>query len=142
MNDIDFKLEILGDREIFEYENVIYSKCAFIKLIVDGIDLIKETQDRKGVIVWDELKKTEENSGEFLILTCVCGVADDAGFNLVTVDRRETTIKWTFNDDTDIVWEFDKANYDLNLLTLKSQVEKLLVNLEPIRVVFPESAGQ
>jgi hypothetical protein len=142
MNDIDFKLNILRDQDTFEYENIIYSKCAFIKLIVDGVDLIKETEDRKGIIVWDELKKTRDNSGDFLILTCVCGIADDAGFKLVTVDRGEKEIKWTFNDDTDIVWKFDKADYDLKLLNLNSQIEKLTVNLEPTNVIFPQSAGQ
>lgn len=142
MNNIDFKLEILRDKETFEYENIIYSKCAFIKLIVDGVDLIMETETRKGVIVWDELKKTLDNSGEFLILTCVCGIADDAGFNLVTVDRGEKEIKWTFNDDTDIVWRFDKTDYDLKLLRLNVQIEKLIVNLEPTNVTFPESAGR
>jgi hypothetical protein len=109
---------------------------------VDGVDLIKETEDRKGVIVWEELKKTQDNSGDFLILTCVCGIADDAGFNLVRVERGEKKIKWTFNDDTDIVLEFDKADYDLKLLKLNSQIEKLTVNLEPSNVIFPERAGQ
>jgi hypothetical protein len=142
MNDIDFKLEVLRDKETFEYENIIYSNCAFIKLIVDGIDLIKETEDRKGVIVWDELKKTRANSGDFLILTCVCGIADDAGFNLITVDRDDEMIRWTFNDDTDIVWEFGQTDYDLKLSKLNSQIEKLSVKLEPTNVLFPNSAGQ
>lgn len=142
MNDIDFKLEVLRDKETFEYENIIYSNCAFIKLIVDGIDLIRETEDRKGVIVWDELKKTHDNSGDFLILTCVCGIADDAGFNLITVDRNDGMIRWTFNDDTDIVWEFDKTNYELKLSKLNAQIENLTVKLEPTNVIFPESAGQ
>jgi hypothetical protein len=87
MNHIDFKLEVLRDSETFEYEGIIYSNCAFVKLIVDGIDLIKETEDRKGVVVWNELKKTKDYSGDYLILTCVCGIADDAGFNLVTVRK-------------------------------------------------------
>ena len=142
MNDIDFKLEVLQHKETFEFENIIYSNCAFIKLIVDGIDLIKETSDRKGVIVWNELKKTQAKSGDFLILTRVCGIADDAGFKLVTVDRGEKVTKWTFNDDTGIVWEFDNADYDLKLSKLNSEIDKMTVNLEPTNVVFPESSGQ
>jgi hypothetical protein len=141
MNDIDFKLEVLRDKETFEYESIIYSNCAFVKLIIDGIDLIKESEDRKGVVVWEELKKTRDNSGDFLILTCVCGIADHAGFNLITVDREAEMIRWTFND-TNIVWQFDKADYDLKLSKLNSQIETLTVNLEPTNVTFPESAGQ
>jgi len=142
MNDLEFKLEVLRDRETFEYEGIIYSDCAFVKLIVDGIDSIKETEDRKGVVVWDELKKTKDNSGDYLILTCVCGIADDARFDLVTVDRGEKTVKWTFNDDSYIVWEFDKADCDLKLSKLNSQIEKLIVKLEPTNVIFPESTRQ
>jgi hypothetical protein len=142
MNDIEFKLEALKNKETFEYEGIVYSNCAFIKLVVDGVDLIKENEDRKGIIVWDEFKKTWDKSGDFLILTCVCGVADDAGFNYVTVDRGQRTIKWTFNDDTGIVWEFDKTDYEMKLSKLNSQVERLTMNLEPTNVVFPENSGQ
>lgn len=142
MNDIEFKLETLKNKDTFEYEGIIYSNCAFIKLIVDKVDLIKATEDRKGIVVWDELKKTGDRSGDFLILTCVCGVADDAGFNLVTVDRGLRNIKWTFNDDTGIIWEFDKTDYDLKLSKLYSQINRLTVTLEPTNVTFPESARQ
>ncbi len=138
MNKIDFKLEILQGNEIFEYESIIYSNCAFIKLIIDNIDLIKETKDRKGVVVWSELKKTKDNSGKFLILTCVCGVADDGGFQLVTVEHGETIVKWIFNDETKLLWEFDKMDYDLKLSKLDSQIEKLTVPLEPTNILFPE----
>jgi hypothetical protein len=107
-------------------------------LHVDIIDLIKETEDRKGVVVWGELNKAKNNSGDFLILTCMCGVADDGGFNLITVDRGENLVKWTFNDDTKIKWTFDKVQFDQELLQLETQVQNLKLPLEPKNVLFPE----
>jgi hypothetical protein len=65
-------------------------------------------------------------------------VADDAGFNLVSVDRGDKLITWTFNDSSGIAWRFDKADYDLKLSKLNSQIEQLTVTLEPTSVVFPE----
>ena len=52
-------------------KNIIYEKCAFIRLVVDGENLITKSDDRKGIIVWDELKKTRTETGDFLLLTCV-----------------------------------------------------------------------
>jgi hypothetical protein len=122
---------------MFEYDGIVYSKCAFIKLMVDGVDQISETKD-KGVVVWDELKRTKNDSGDFLIFTCACGVADDGGFDLVTVDRGQEIVRWFFNDDTKIVWEFTKVDYDLKLSKLNSQIERHTVNLEPRNVIFPD----
>jgi hypothetical protein len=51
MNIIDLELQILKGNETFEYEGIIYSNAAFIKLIVDGVDLIRVTEDRKGIVV-------------------------------------------------------------------------------------------
>ena len=138
MNQIQFELAVLEGSEAVEYENIIYSKCAFIKLHVDGIDLIKLTEDRKGVVVWDELKKTLLSSGDYLILTCMCGVADDGGFNLVTVQRNDSYVTWTFNDDSGVALIFDKFQYDMEVSSLGSEINELIVPLEPSNVVFPE----
>lgn len=138
MNHIRFEVAVLEGQETVEYENIIYSNCAFIKLLIDDVDLIKQTEDRKGVVVWDELKKTQYSSGDFLVLTCMCGIADDAGFNYVTVKRSQDAVAWKFNDDTHIEWVFEKGQYDQEISELSSNIEKLKVPLEPQRVVLPE----
>lgn len=123
-----------------EYENIIYSNCAFIRLVVDGVNLITKTEDRKGVIVWDEIKKTVNDSGQYLILTCVCGIADDAGFDLVDVERKEDSVLWKFNDESNWNWKFPKDEYDAEIKRLEKQINKMDINLplEPENVVFPE----
>ena len=74
MNQLKLELDILKGKDWVEYENITYSNCAFIRLVVDGVNLITNTEDRKGVVVWDEIKKTVSHSGQYLILTCVCGI--------------------------------------------------------------------
>ncbi len=138
MNNIKFELIKLDVTKTVEYEGIIYSNCAFIKLHVDDIDFFKETEDRKGVVVWDELNKAKNSSGDYLILTCTCGVADDGGFDFITVDRGENAVKWTFNDDTKIIWTFDKAQFDQELLRLERDIQELELGLEPKNVLFPE----
>jgi hypothetical protein len=131
MNQIKFELAVLEGKETVEYENIIYSECAFIKLHVDGVDLMKLTEERKGVVVWDELKKTLSSSGDYLILTCMCGVADDAGYNLVMVQRNDRSVSWTFNDNFGITWIFDKSLYDMEVIRLGLEIIELTVPLEP-----------
>lgn len=140
MNNLKLELDILRGEDWIEYENVIYSNCAFIRLIIDGRNLITETKDRKGVIVWEEIKKTINESGRFLILTCVCGVADDAGFDLVNVERKENSVSWQFNDESNWNWEFLIEDYDQEIKRLEKEINELDINIliEPDNVIFPE----
>ena len=66
------------------------------------------------------------------------GIADDGGFRLITVSRNENTVSWTFNDGSESKWEFDKNEYDSELLRLENEISKLSVTLEPQHVLFPE----
>ncbi|RBW55840.1 hypothetical protein DS884_15945 [Tenacibaculum sp. E3R01] len=96
------------DEISIEYEKIIYSNSAFIEPVIDGNNLTTESTDRKGIVVWNEVKKTISKSGQFLILTCVCGIADDGGFDLVDVKRKEKSVLWKFKDESNWIWEFDK----------------------------------
>lgn len=83
-----------------KYRNIIYSNCAFIRLIIDSVNLITQTTDRKGVIVWDELKRTLTQSGQFLILTSLCGFTNAGKFSFINVERKENSISWKFKDES------------------------------------------
>ncbi len=140
MNTIKFELQILKDQKSVEYEGITYTNCAFIYLIVDDVNLFSDTEDRKGLIVWTELKKTRELSGNSLLLTCHCGVADDAGFELVEVKRKDNSVSWKFKDESNWDWEFPKTEYDLEIVRLAGEINQLDINipLEPVYVLFPE----
>jgi hypothetical protein len=140
MNQLKLELDILQGKDWVEHESITYSNCAFIRLVVDGVNLITKTDDRKGVIVWDEIKKTINNSGQYLILTCICGIADDAGFDLVDVERKENSVSWKFNDESNWNWEFPKEEYDSEIRRIEKEINELDMNfpLEPANVIFPE----
>jgi hypothetical protein len=140
MNKLKLELDIIQGKDRMEYENIIYSNCAFIRLIVDEVNLISTTKDRKGVIVWDEIKNTISESGQYLILTCVCGIANDAGFSLVDVERKEESVSWKFNDESNWNWEFPKEDYDNEIRRLEKEIKEMNYNfpLEPVNVIFPE----
>jgi hypothetical protein len=140
MNKLRLELDIISGKDTFEYENITFTNCVFLKLKVDGINLITRNKDRKGIIVWDELKKTLTKSGQFLILTCICGVADDAGFDFVDIKRNEHSVSWRFNDESKLNLEFRKKEYDQELLRLKKEINKLdtKIKLEPINLIYPE----
>lgn len=140
MNQLKLELDILKGKDWMEYENITYSNCAFIRLVVDGDNLITKTEDRKGVIVWDEIKKTINDSGQYLILTCVCGIADDAGFDLVDVQRKVNSITWKFSDESNWYWEFPKEEYDAEIKKIEKEITEMDINftLEPENVIFPE----
>ncbi|MGB0882883.1 MAG: hypothetical protein ACPGSO_08005 [Vicingaceae bacterium] len=140
MNKLKLELDILKGKDWMEYENIMYSNCAFIRLVVDGVNLITKTEDRKGIIVWDEIKKTINDSGQYLILTCVCGIADDADFELVDVERMENSVTWKFSDESNWNWEFPKEEYDAEIKRIEKEINEMDINfpLEPENVIFPE----
>lgn len=139
MNQLELELDILKGKDWMEYENITYSNCAFIRLVVDGVNLITKTEDRKGVVVWDEIKKTTSNSGQYLILTCVCGIADDARFDFVDVERKEDSVTWKFNDESNWNWEFPMEEYDAEIKRIEKEIDEMDASLplEPEHVVFP-----
>lgn len=140
MNKLKLELDILRGKDRMEYESIIYSNCAFIRLVIDGVNLITSTEDRKGVIVWEEIRKTVNDSGQYLILTCVCGIADDAGFDLVEVERKENSVSWKFNDESNWNWEFPIDEYDEEINRVGKEINEMEINitLEPDNVIFPE----
>ena len=106
------QLEILNENAV-EFEGIEFSNCAFIKLVIDGKNLFEQKDlDRFGIVVWDEIQRTINESGRFLILTCVCGIADDAGYDFVDVERKADSVTWKFSDESYWDWEFSIQEYE------------------------------
>lgn len=138
VNNIEFKLNILESDKCIIFEDILFSNCAFIQLFVDSKEFMAIT-DRLALVVWKELKKSSLNSGNFLLLTCCCGIADDGGFDFVNVTHTDKIIEWKFTDDSNIIWKFDKSSYITQIDKLQNEIEFLRVPLAPIDVIFPES---
>ncbi len=83
----------------------------FIEVMIDG-ELIKDTKAfEDGEIFWPELKRSIEKSGNYLIFTCICGVAEDAGWEEINVIHKDNTIIWEFERNSDFQFRFDKEDY-------------------------------
>ena len=133
-------MNILRENEQIEFEGIVFTNCAFIDFLIDDRNPFDNTKEKKGFIVWDELKKTTVNSGHYLILTCVCGIADDAGFDLIEVKRTDNSVSWKFMDESNWNWKFKKENYDSEIEHLEKEIDNIenTLTLEPEYVIFPE----
>jgi hypothetical protein len=118
-----------------------FEKAMFVRIIIDGIDILSEDKYADMAIVAEELRKSAESDGEFLIFTSICGVADDVGMNMVKVEHGDGAISWDFDiNDVTQNYCFDKIAYLKSISELMDSIEKKrkLYDLEPKYVTFPE----
>lgn len=142
MNTVTFKIKTVAHDVEVIIDGLKLSGVQYLLAYVDNQNIIESDHSFYGsFIVWEELKKSSLNSGEYLIFTSVSGVADDAGWNYVKVKHDAATISWTFYVNDNILhWIFDRQSY-LNQIgalsnLLVAQAEDYF--LEPRFVIYPE----
>ena len=108
--------------ENLEAEGIVFKNSTFIGMMIDGelIDEIKAFED--GTVYWPELKRSLEGTGKYLIFTCICGVAEDAGWEEINVIHSNSEVAWKFERDGEHKFIFDKADYLYQI----QQCEKIL----------------
>ncbi|CAM1356372.1 hypothetical protein [Tenacibaculum halocynthiae] len=65
MNKLNLVLKVFKDEFSIEYEKIIYSNSTFIEPVIDGNNLTTESTNRKGIVVWNEVKKLLANQVNF-----------------------------------------------------------------------------
>lgn len=139
---LELVLKILKPGEMLSLDGICFQHCAFVRALVDGVDILNEFFFRDGVIVFQELLSSVSNSGHYLIFTCACGVADDGGWQRVYVQHSNNLVKWSIIRGGKL-YEcfFDFSQYKEAILKLKASVRSLdpLICLEPSEVFPPES---
>lgn len=119
--------------------------------IIDGIEFdggiaIELYIDRSNVCtgplssclpVIEELKKSASSDGRFLILTCACGVADDAGLSGIEVTHASGCIRWS-GDGIEAVFEAVEYRAEVDRCEAEIKVLRESHPLEPRAVVYPE----
>lgn len=111
-------------------------KTYWIKLKVDGVELF---MDRSDAVYFEELYKSSKSSGEFLIFTCSCGVADCGGWEKINVTQSNGKVNWSFRRcQKNIQLEFDTLFYVGEIERLKFEIDLKKIVLEPQGVIFPE----
>ena len=138
MNKLYFYLQLVNS-DIKVLDGFRFSNIAFIKLLIDDKDIFKDFPT--AVIVFEELKDSMIKSGEYLIFTCICGIANDLNVSLVKVTHKKHTIEWKFSLRENIYkFEFKRVEYLEEIKNLRSEIKKLPPNiiLEPLYYAYPE----
>lgn len=114
---------------ILEEENEFW-----LKLLVDSKRVLKEE-----AIVIKELIKSKRGTGNYLIFTCTCGIADCGGWDRISVEHNENTINWKFNyGEIEYSFEFNKKYYFAEIDRITFELNKRKIELGPKYLVFPE----
>lgn len=108
MNSIEVNPRVIYDK--IEHEGIEFSRCTFIDVHIDGLRL--ETGDTfDGVAYWPELRKSIEGSGSYLLFTCYCGIAQDSGWEPITVQHENSSVVWFFERNGSRRYVFSKSDY-------------------------------
>lgn len=140
-NEIKLSLEIIPPSEIKLISSIPFTNCALIKIFIDDIS-VSDAVYIDSVVVFEELKKSIlSDRGRFLIFTEASGIADDGGWDYVSVIHENDNTKWIleYNNNT-IEYLFDKNEYYIQIENLNNKVLVLDKNIivEPSFVIFPE----
>jgi len=132
MNKIQFKFEIVTDVPIVR-DTISFRNIAFINPIVDGKSLFESEDFADSFMVYEELIKSSKGSGKYLLFTSACGVADDGGWNGVTIGKNEREVNWEIDKNTHIIkLTFDINQYQFELEKLISEINNLSQGLSLI----------
>ena len=111
---------------------------AVLLLSIDG-KLFRTVADNGGAVFFDELRKSALSPGDYLIFTCLCGVADCGGWQKVTVAHQRDVLSWAFEyADKKYKFQFDRYDYRMEIEKIKQQVAAGNIKLNPAWIVDPE----
>ncbi len=138
---IQFILKVIPHQQTMEIEGISFSGIAYIDPIINGLSMFEQDIYLGTFLVFKELEKSYKNSGKYLLFTSVSGVADDAGWEYVTVSLEEDRIDWRFfRDGKETHYSFEKSRYINGVIKIEKAVMELdrEITLEPENVIYPE----
>lgn len=139
MNILALPIEIVGASNVKDIDGIQFSSCAFVQIEVDGDALLEREDFRGSSVYFEELKKSVLGSGQFLIFTCACGIADDGGWTRVDVEHKSGTVSWAFERAGQIRFVFALPQYTAAIQSCRAALEAVPTSfvIEPQHVVFP-----
>jgi hypothetical protein len=140
MDSLNLSIEHITKENSISIDGILFENCVFISLSIDNLKIVPNGLFSESLVFWSELLLTVKGSGQFLIFTCACGVADDGGWDKISVNHVEEHIKWSFSfNENQYSFTFEKEQYFVEIESIRSQLlENIRVKLEPKNVVFPE----
>lgn len=146
MNQIEFELIEVGIDESKIIDSIEFSEICYIDVIIDNLSIIEKNGILAGNFVyWEELYKSSQASGKYLIFTSSNGIADDSGWNYVStvLDKKNNTLSWCFFYEKEYLFIFNLKEYQdsIKLLELRINNVDSRITLEPEFVIFPEQSN-
>ncbi|MFT5819106.1 MAG: hypothetical protein ACI8ZM_000328 [Crocinitomix sp.] len=108
----------------------------YLNLKIDGEEFLKKIDEDFNVVFFGALKKSVEQSGQYLIFTCSCGIADCGGWDYVKVIHQTGKITWDFSYGQEFHFEFPIDHYRGEIARI--EIENRELTLEPLNVIEPE----
>ncbi|WP_123784074.1 hypothetical protein [Corallococcus macrosporus] len=140
MNTLALHVEELTSGRQMKKEGILFSDVAVVKMFIDGEDVEASGCLGDDVLVYfDELEKSLSASGNYLIFTCVCGMAEDGGWEGVKVVLNEDVVTWEFEAGGRVLWfSFARDEYASEIKSARAMIGTTAFPLEPRKVGFPK----
>ena len=126
-----FELDIKDNRNPVNPEYYLHLK-------IDGDDFLKQIDEEFNAVVFKALQKSTVHSGQYLIFTCWCGVADCGGWDYVKVTHESEKITWDFYYEQNFHFEFPIDHYKAEIARIEFERGNRELTLEPNNVIEPE----
>jgi hypothetical protein len=108
-------------------------------LYIDGTEFRRIILDNSNAAFFPSLADSQRSSGDYLILTCECGVADCGGWDKVHVLHSDNAILWTFSfNDKEFNFAFDKNSYVDEIQKMQARITRDDLILQPQFAADPE----
>ena len=140
MNSIEFELEVIEADQVVEYDSIEFSSCCLVRVKIDNEYLHHQNKFEDVVLVLAEVEKSCQQNGDYLIMVCACGIADDGGWDKIKVSHTDKLINWNFFREEKFTFSFEKGQYISSLKYIVEKYKKIAIDyeLEPSVVVDPE----
>lgn len=142
LNDrIGYSLKLVERGETFNIDGLSFSGVAFIQLSINKENLDELEFFNNSIVVFKELLKSSEQSGDYLIFTGLNGIADEAGWDYIEVLHIGDKIVWKISRDEIILsFQFGRIQYTEFITDLIKAIDELprYIVLEPSLIIYPE----
>jgi hypothetical protein len=134
MNRLKINVVTLKEDEYLIRDSIRFENCSYLQLFIDDEDIATYPDFEDILIVPTELYKSSLQSGEYLLFTCACGVADDGGWATIKVTHLEAIVQWDFLRDKPYCFKFSKENYLKEVQVINKEDYSFI----PKEIIFPE----
>jgi hypothetical protein len=140
MNTLSLYLEQVTGENSLEKDGIQFREVALIKMIIDGEYFDENEPFKDSLIFFDELEESAKKSGNYLIFTCACGIAEDGGWEGVRVTINDLNVVWELDAGmANLRYELARAEYESEIKSVKDMLEENLLPVAPVSVIFPEN---